>query len=248
MASIACAVLGPSKAVPPPAELPAAPSTLLVALVSAAVTAAIFTIWGSVDNKSSSGSAVQLHQTGTLSRLQQPATAAPASLAAVIQRGTDPHQLLSRVSSTTQQVQETLGQLQYDLAKSLGVSAPQQQQQSAVQQQPPAAGATSSAVPEVTVIQSGDALGGLPEKFLQQVLHAANYSQLGSAPLLDPHIPTKDYQQMKQAMRQQQDLFCRWVPRDSSQGVSPCTAEPSPAATRSSSSLLFQLPQPAHSG
>jgi hypothetical protein len=62
------------------------------------------------------------------------------------------------------------------------------------------------------VVQTGDALGGLPAQFLQQVLHAANYSQLGSAPLLDPLIPSQGYQQMKQAMRRQQDLFCRWVP------------------------------------
>jgi hypothetical protein len=51
----------------------------------------------------------------------------------------------------------------------------------------------------------------LSAKFLQQVLQLSNYSQLGSAPLLDPLVASKDYQQMQEVVQQQQTLFCRWV-------------------------------------
>jgi hypothetical protein len=57
-----------------------------------------------------------------------------------------------------------------------------------------------------------DPLSGLKAQFLQQVLSLTNYSQLGSAPLLDPLIPSKNYQLMQEVVQQQQTLFCRWVP------------------------------------
>jgi hypothetical protein len=51
----------------------------------------------------------------------------------------------------------------------------------------------------------------LSAKFLQQVLRLGNYSQLGSAPLLDPLVASNNYSQMEEVVRQQQSLFCRWV-------------------------------------
>jgi hypothetical protein len=73
------------------------------------------------------------------------------------------------------------------------------------QQQAPACNATAPAAGQE------DLLSGFSVQFLQQLLMSTNYSKLGSAPLLDPLIPTKDYQQMHEVVRQQQALFCRWV-------------------------------------
>jgi hypothetical protein len=60
-----------------------------------------------------------------------------------------------------------------------------------------------------------DPLSGLKAQFLQQVLSLTNYSQLGSAPLLDPLVASKNYQQMQEVVQQQQTLFCRWAPTPS---------------------------------
>jgi hypothetical protein len=85
--------------------------------------------------------------------------------------------------------------------------------QAALQQQAAAAaGPPCNTTAPATAPGQQDPLSGVKAQFLQQVLSLTNYSQLGSAPLLDPLVASKNYQQMQEVVQQQQTLFCRWVP------------------------------------
>jgi hypothetical protein len=102
----------------------------------------------------------------------------------------------------------------------------------ALNKTPAAAAPPCNTTAAATAPSQQDPLSGLSAQFLQQVLSLTNYSQLGSAPLLDPLIPSKNYQQMHAVLRQQQTLFCRWVPLTG--GLASCCSKPARSAEHES--------------
>jgi hypothetical protein len=73
---------------------------------------------------------------------------------------------------------------------------------------------TSSTVDDSTAVAMKTAKSPAIEvsvSFLHKLLQVVNYTQLNSAPFLDPLLASKRYHDIKDVVWQQQMLFCRWV-------------------------------------